>query len=253
MALLPTLVPDNGVDGMTVADVDGVKIAGVLFDAGTVNSQALLTVGPAASSASHAANPITIQDVYFRIGGAVAGKAINSVIINSANTIIDHIWAWRADHGIFATGWTINPADYGLVVNGNNVLATGLFSEHYEKYAVLWNGENGKTIFFQNELPYDVPNQSVWMSGAGNGYAYKVADGVKTHEGWGLGAYGYFNANPSVNAARGFEVPNTPGVRLHDVFTVSLGGVGTISHVVNNTGDIAQGQSTIPVNLVSYP
>ncbi|MDB5074555.1 MAG: hypothetical protein JWO42_734, partial [Chloroflexi bacterium] len=35
--------------------------------------------------------------------------------------------------------------------------------------------------------------------------------------------------------------------------TVSLGGVGTITHVINDTGATAQGSSTIPVNIVSYP
>lgn len=29
-----------------------------------------------------------------------------------------------------------------------------------------------------------------------------------------------------------FEVPDKPGVILHDLLTVSLGGVGTITHVV---------------------
>ncbi len=250
----PTLVPDHGVDGLAISDVDGVKIAGVLFDAGTTNSQNLLTVGPSGSNSSHASNPISIQDVFFRIGGTVAGKATNSIVVNSHDTIIDHIWAWRADHGSFPTGWNVNPADYGVIVNGNNVLATGLFSEHYKKNSVLWTGENGKTIFFQNELPYDVPNQSDWISGGRNGYAaYKVANGVKTHEGWGLGAYCYFNVNPNVNAASGFEVPNTSGVRLHNVFTVSIGGQGTISHVINDTGAAAEGTSTIPKIVLSYP
>ncbi len=250
----PTLVPDNGVTAVTVDDVDGVRLAGLLFDAGTTNSASLLQVGPAGASASHASNPTTIQDVYFRIGGAVAGKATNSLTVNSSNVIIDHIWAWRADHGQSATGWNINTADTGVIVNGANVLATGLFVEHYEKYNVLWNGQGGKTIFFQNELPYDVPDQASWISPAGNGYAaYKVADNVTTHEGWGMGSYCYFNVNPAVNALHGFEVPNVAGVKLHDVFTVSLGGVGTITHVVNNTGTTAQGTSTIPQNVVTYP
>lgn len=250
----PTLTPDNGVNAMTVADVNGVKISGLLFDAGTVNSSALLTVGTAGSSASHAGDPVSVQDVYFRIGGAVSGKATNSLVVNANDTLIDHIWAWRADHGSAPTGWTVNTADTGVVVNGANVLATGLFVEHYQKYNVQWNGQNGRTIFFQNELPYDVPNQSAWISPAGNGYAaYKVAAGVTSHETWGMGSYCFFNVNPSVNALHGFEVPQTAGVKLHDTFTVSLGGVGTITHIVNNTGAQAAGVSTIPVNLVSYP
>ena len=251
---MPTLIPDNGVNAMSVADVDGVRLKGLLFDAGTTNSNALLIVGPAGSTASHAGNPSTIQDVFFRIGGAGAGKATNSLIVNSNDTIIDHIWAWRADHGA-GVGWTTNTADNGLTVNGNNVLATGLFVEHYQKYEVLWNGQNGRTIFFQNEMPYDVPNQAAWMSTpTTNGYAaYKVANSVTTHEAWGVGSYCYFNVNTSVNAYHAFEVPNTAGVKLHDLLTVSLGGNGTITHVINDTGATAQGSATIPVDVVNYP
>ncbi|WP_051951207.1 chitobiase/beta-hexosaminidase C-terminal domain-containing protein [Actinacidiphila yeochonensis] len=251
----PTFVPDNGVNAMQVADVDGVRIKGLLFDAGTTNSQALLTVGPSGSSASHAANPTTIQDVFFRIGGEVAGKATQSLVVNSNDTIIDHIWAWRADHGNAGTvGWTTNTADTGLTVNGANVLADGLFVEHYQKYEVVWNGQNGKTIFFQNENPYDPPNQAAWMSSSGvNGYAaYKVGANVTSHEAWGLGSYCYFNVNPAVNNYHAFEVPNTPGVKFHDALTVSLGGVGTITHVINDTGAVTASNTT-PSNVVSFP
>ena len=247
-----TIVPVGGVTPMAVSDVDGVKVAGLLFDAGTTNSPVLLQVGPAGSSASHAANPTTVQDVFFRIGGRVAGKATTSLVVNSSNTIIDHIWAWRADHGE-GVGWTVNTADTGLIVNGQNVTAYGLFVEHYQKYEVIWNGNGGRTYFFQNELPYDPPSQAAWRTGA-NGYAaYKVADSVTTHEAWGLGSYCNFTSDPSIHADRGFEVPVTPGVRMHDLLTVSLGGVGTIDHVINNTGGPAQGTATVPVTVVNFP
>ena len=115
---------------------------------------------------------------------------------NSDNTILDDIWAWRADHGD-GVGWTTNTADTGVVVNGDNVVATGLFVEHYQKYNVIWNGENGKTIMFQNEMPYDPPNQAAWQhDGVLGCAAYKVADSVKTHEAWGLGSYCFFNVDP---------------------------------------------------------
>jgi hypothetical protein len=251
----PTLVPDNGVNAMQVSDVDGVRLKGLLFDAGTTNSQALLTVGQSGSSASHAANPATIQDVFFRIGGQLAGKATNSLIVNSANTIIDHIWAWRADHGNAGTyGWTTNTADTGLVVNGANVLATGLFVEHYQKYQVIWNGQGGRTIFFQNEMPYDVPNQASWNAPSGvAGYAaYKVGANVTSHEAWGLGSYCFFDTNPAVSSYHAFEVPNTSGVRFHSLLTVSLNYRGTITHVINDTGGVTP-SGTVPVNVVSYP
>lgn len=251
----PTLIPDNGVNAMQVADVDGVRIKGLLFDAGTTNSAALLTVGPSGSSANHAANPTTLQDVFFRIGGSIAGHATTSLVVNSHNTIIDHIWAWRADHGNAGTwGWTQATGDTGLIVNGNNVLATGLFVEHYQKTQVIWNGQGGRTIFFQNEMPYDVPNQASWNRPSGrNGYAaYKVGDNVTSHEAWGLGSYNFFNVNPSVSAYNAFEAPNNAGVRFHSLCTVSLNYQGTITHVINDTGAVTP-PGTVPVNVVSYP
>jgi len=249
----PTLVPDTGAKAMSVADVEGVKIAGLLFDAGAVNSPVLLQVGARHAHKSDPADPTSIQDVFFRIGGAGVGKATTSLVVNSDNVLLDDIWAWRADHGN-GVGWTLNTADTGVIVNGDDVTAYGLFVEHYQKYQVIWNGENGRTIMFQNEMPYDPPNQAAWTHDDVNGFAaYKVADSVETHEGWGLGSYCFFNVDPTIHAARGFEVPDTPGVNLHDVLTVSLGGVGVIDHVVNNTGAPAQGTATIPSYLLGYP
>jgi hypothetical protein len=238
---------------MQVADVDGVRIKGLLFDAGTTNSNALLTVGTQGSTVSHASNPISIQDVFFRIGGDIAGQATNSLIVNANNTMINDIWAWRADHGNSGTvGWTVNTAAHGLVVNGNNVLATGLFVEHYQNYEVQWLGNGGETIFFQNEMPYDPPNQAAWMNGSSNGYAaYEVGPGVTSHQAYGMGSYCYFNVNPAVVADHAFESP-TSGVQFHDLLTVSLGGVGVIEHVINSTGGPTPSNTT-PVDITAYP
>jgi len=248
-----TLVPENGITAMSVADVKGVKIAGLIFDAGPVSSDTLLEVGTKNAHKSDALDPTTLSDVFFRIGGAAAGRATTSLVVNSDDVILDDIWAWRADHGN-GVGWTVNTGDTGVVVNGDDVIAYGLFVEHYQRYDVIWNGEAGRTIFFQNEMPYDPPNQAAWTHDGVNGFAaYKVADNVRTHEAWGLGSYCFFNVDPTIHAARAFEVPVVPGVKLHDLLTVSLGGVGTIDHVVNDTGAAAQGTATIPVNIVSFP
>ena len=250
---LPTLIPENGVDAMAVADVGGVRLAGFLIDAGAENSDVLLTIGDDAASGRHEANPTTVHDVYFRIGGAQAGRATTSLVVNSDDVIIDHIWAWRADHGD-GVGWETNTADTGVIVNGANVVATGLFVEHYQKHQLVWNGENGRTVFFQNEMPYDPPDQEAWRDGDSDGYAaYKVGDQVVEHELWGAGSYCYFNVNPSVRAARGFEVPDAPGVRLHGVLTVSLGGNGSIVNVVNSTGATVGAQWTGPSPVATYP
>jgi len=249
---LATLVPDNGVTAVTVADVDGVKIAGLLIDAGTVNSPVLMQVGPGGSGADHSANPTSLHDVFFRVGGAGVGKATQSLVVNSGNVIGDHLWIWRADHGS-GVGWTSNTAANGLTVNGRNVTMYGLFVEHYQQHQVVWNGDGGRTYFFQNEMPYDPPNQSAWMNGSTRGYAaYKVADSVTSHEAWGLGSYCYFNVNPAVVAEHAFEVPTRSTVRFHDMVTVSLGGTGTINHVIDSAGGPSN-SSTNVANLVAYP
>ncbi|WP_174867751.1 RICIN domain-containing protein [Streptomyces lasalocidi] len=249
---LATFVPDNGVTALKVADVDGVKIAGLLIDAGTTNSSTLVEVGPTGSAASHAANPTSLHDVYFRVGGAGVGRATTSLVVNSDNVIGDHMWIWRADHGS-GVGWTSNTADTGLVVNGDDVTMYGLFVEHYQKYQTVWNGNGGRTYFYQNEMPYDPPNQAAWTNGSTQGYAaYKVADSVTSHQAYGLGSYCYFNVNPSVAAERAIEAPNNPNVRFTSMVTVSLGGTGTIRHVVNGTGGPSNSATNV-ANLTSYP
>jgi hypothetical protein len=237
---LATLIPDNGVSAVKVDDVDGVKLAGFLVDAGTANSPSLVEIGPAGSTANHGADPTSLHDVFFRIGGAGVGKATNTLVVNSNNVIGDHMWLWRADHGT-GVGWTVNTADQGLVVNGNDVTMYGLFVEHFQKYQVTWTGERGKTYFFQNEMPYEMPNQAAWMNGTTKGYAaYKVADAVNDHQAWGLGSYCVFTLDQSVVGERGFEVPVKPGIRFTDMVTVSLGGQGTINHILNGLGGTAQ-------------
>ncbi|HEX6699678.1 MAG TPA: coagulation factor 5/8 type domain-containing protein, partial [Gaiellaceae bacterium] len=255
---LATLDARDGVVPMTVGDVKGVEVSGVIFDADASNSPVLLQVGTPHPPnqhdprASDPADPTALHDDFFRIGGPHLGKATVSLEVNADNTILDDIWAWRADHGS-GVGWTSNTADTGVVVNGDNVIATGLFVEHFQKNEVVWNGENGKTIMFQNEMPYDPPNQADWQQDGTLGYAaYKVADSVKTHEGWGLGSYCFFNVDPTIHATHAFEVPVTSGLKLHDLLTLSIVGNGVIDHVVNDFGPPTP-PNTTPVDVVSYP
>ncbi len=89
----------------------------------------------------------------------------------------------------------------------------------------------------------------------GTGYAaYKVGDNVTSLRGLGPGQLLQLHGGPD---DRGRTTPSsrptTPNVKLHDLLTVSLGGKGSITHVINDTGATAQGTATVPVNLVSYP
>jgi hypothetical protein len=189
---MPTLIPQHGNAAMSVLSSRGVLDSGIIFDAGPKNSPVLFEVGSFLSRLGGdgaASDPSAIQDVFFRVGGASAGKATFSLVVNSNNVILDDIWGWRADHGN-GVGWTVNTADTGLVVDGDNVTAYGLFIEHYQKYEVIWNGNGGADVFLQNEMPYDPPSQAAWMEAPGvDGYAaFKVANHVTRFNGYGLGS-----------------------------------------------------------------
>jgi hypothetical protein len=242
-----TLVAQNGVTAMSVADVDGVIVAGILFDAGPTSSPVLLQVGPTGSNASHSANPTSLHDLFFRIGGATMGKAAVAMQINSNNVIGDDFWIWRADHGN-GVGWTSNTANNGLVVNGANVTIYGLAVEHFQQYQTLWNGNGGSVYFYQSEAPYDPPSQGSWMAGSENGYSsYKVADSVTSHQAYGIGVYCFFNVNPSVKLGNAIEVPASGlnGGMMHDMVTVSLGGVGEITHVLSGWGGTSNSANSV--------
>ncbi|MBY8871649.1 adenylyl cyclase [Micromonospora sp. PLK6-60] len=249
---MPSLAPTTGDAALRVEDVPGVRIAGVLVDAGPVESAVLVEVGRAHGRRIPAGNPTSLHDVFFRIGGPWVGRARTSLVVNSDHTIVDNIWAWRGDHGN-GIGWDANTAATGVVVNGDDVTAYGLFVEHYQRYQTVWNGERGRTIFYQSELPYDPPSQAAWSGPTGRGWAsYRVADHVRQHEAWGLGVYSYFNQGVDIRCDRAIEVPRRAGVRLHDMITVFLDGSGGIERTVNDVGTPVVGSyGTSPV--VSYP
>ncbi|MGW5353100.1 coagulation factor 5/8 type domain-containing protein [Streptomyces sp. NPDC004031] len=248
-----TLVPVTGAVAMRVENVRGVRIAGLLFDAAEAESRALLEIGGGRGRRSDPQDPTSVQDVFFRVGGAGPGRTGTALVVGSDDVLIDHVWAWRADHGS-GVGWTVNTAEHGVVVNGADVMATGLFVEHFQRENVLWNGEGGRTVMFQSELPYDPPHQGAYRRPGADGYpAYKVAEQVRRHEAWGLGCYCFFTVDPEIRVRSGFEAPVTDGVRFHDVLTVSLNGAGVIEHVVNDHGGAAQGTATVPVHVIDYP
>ncbi|MEV6610022.1 hypothetical protein [Kutzneria sp. NPDC051319] len=254
-----TLTADHGAIPLDIANVPGVIVAGVTFDAGAQKSPVLLRVGREHGIGfSSAGDPTTLSDVYFRVGGPHVGSADTALEVNSDNVIIDNTWVWRADHGVEnltdTQRWNTNIGRVGAVINGDHVTATGMFVEHFQTYNTVWNGNDGTTIMYQNELPYDPPTQADWMNGKVLGYGgYKVGDKVKTHHLYGAGVYVFNQNNTTIHTANGFEAPNRPGVQLHHIMTVNLS-AGTIDHVVNGVGGPADttkvGQ---PVFVTDYP
>ncbi|MCR5837653.1 MAG: hypothetical protein K6G88_14230 [Lachnospiraceae bacterium] len=241
---LATLIPNNEQAAMKVADVGGVSICGLIFDAGN-KSDEMLEVGPKGCNKDHSANPTVLQDVFYRVGGTgELGRCDSCLVINSNDVIVDHTWIWRADHGN-NTGWYANTSKNGMVVNGDNIITYGLFCEHFQEYDILWRGENGKTYFLQNEKCYDPQKQEEWRSheGTADGYAsYKVANNVKKHYAVGLGIYDVFiNTNgASIHLENAIEVPNSPDVLIENACTVEIANGGGplvgINHIVNGTG-----------------
>ncbi|WP_169582773.1 MULTISPECIES: glycosyl hydrolase family 28-related protein [Microbacterium] len=260
-----TLTAVGGAVPMEVKDAAGIVVAGVTIDAGADLSPVLLRVGKAdGGKPLDADNPITLSDVYFRVGGPHIGKTTTALEVNADNVLIDHTWVWRGDHGVegFTNGvngdtdrWNTNTGTNGVIVNGDDVTATGLFVEHFQRYNTLWNGEGGRVILYQNELPYDPPTQDDWVQPDGTlGWpGYVVADHVTTHDLSGAGVYVFNQNNPSIVTENGFSVPETPGVRLHHIMTVNLS-AGTINHVVNGIGGTADTTKIgVPQYIVDYP
>ncbi len=248
-----TLRPVNGTAAMETADADGIVVAGLLFDAGPIESPVLLRIGTDPSRARHIRDPISLHDVFFRVGGPGVGRAAINLLINSNDVIVDHTWIWGADHGA-GVGWNSNTSRNGLVVNGDHVTIYGLFVEHHQQFQVLWKGDYGRTYFYQSEIPYDPPDQSSYSSAPGvDGWAsYKVAGDVKHHEAWGLGIYSVF-LHPGVVLTRAIEAPRAPQVQFHHMITVSLGEYGSIENVIDQTGGATSIHPRVTPRVTAFP
>ena len=245
--------PVNGTAAITTADADGIIVAGLLIDAGPEQSPVLFEIGPQGSQASHASNPISLHDIFFRVGGAGVGRAKVNLEINSNDTIVDHTWIWRADHG-YGVGWNQNLSDNGLVVNGNNVTVYGLFVEHHQQFQVLWNGNGGRTYFYQSEIPYDPPDQTSFTSRAGSQRLGLLQSGRQRHHPRSLGPRRLLGLPPSQRHAHPrHRSPRSPSVRFHHMITVALDNLGEISNVIDNTGGATVTKPRVTPKLAEFP
>ncbi|MEQ8473619.1 MAG: adenylyl cyclase [Marinoscillum sp.] len=236
---LPTLIPQNGKVAVTTNDIPGIKLAGFMVDAGPDLSPTLIQIGSEDSDTDNHDNPISLHDIYCRVGGAVVGQSEATVTINSNYVIGDHFWLWRADHGV-GTEWKDGQNKHGLVVNGDYVTIYGLFNEHFQGYQTLWKGEHGSTYFYQSEIPYHPPSIEVWNDNGKPGYAsYKVANNVNNHEAYGLGIYSFFSGESTVSnnvrLENAMEVPNDSGIVITHISTFA-GLNGGINHSINGLG-----------------
>ena len=263
--LTPTLKNPKG--AILVDDKEGITIAGFLLDAHN-SSDYLIKVGNKDVHQDHSHNPILLADLFFRVGGFIDHNVhVDAALeVNSDDVIGDHFWIWRADHGA-GVGWYRNTSPNGVIVNGDDVTFYGLMVEHFQEYQVLWNGENGKTFFLQNETPYDAPVQEAYMSHGGtvNGYSiYKVANNVERHYATGLGMYDVFINNykdqtkqhgievggekSAITIANAIEVPHKPDVVVENACVVCISDDDRAPHGIENIiNGVAAGTSMLDI------
>lgn len=233
---MATLISNTGKPCIQVADVQGVRIAGVLLQAGPHKAETLIKWGQSKNSGS-SQNPGVMSDVFARVGGrnnpySQQTSAESMVKINSGNVIIDNTWLWRADHDVAGSVKnSMNPVTSGVIVNGDNVIAYGLAVEHTLGHMTVWNGNHGLTIFYQSEFPYDVD----YNYGKAQFAGYYVGNQVTSHQAYGVGTYSFFRDH-SVDVENGIRAPNHPGVKFTNSFSRFLTGKGSIKHVINGQG-----------------
>jgi len=232
---LATLLSANGNTVIKVGNVDGVRVAGLLLEAGHKDTPSLLEWGDGSYSGNEK-NPGFLHDIFARVGGPKPHpsnrKAKVMLKINTGHVIGDNLWLWRADHSEEGLIKGTCPCENALIVNGDDVTFYGLAAEHTQKDLVVWNGERGSTYFYQSELPYDAHPSYGQLGYAG----YRVTANVKQHLAYGIGVYHYFR-DYHVTVKSGIVCPP----HLEDSFTsplsVFLNGWGTMLHILNDKGE----------------
>ena len=237
----PTLVAMNGTSAMIINGAEGVRVSGILFQAGPLTTGTLLYWGT--NDPGNPSNPGFLYDCFARVGGtndpSVQQMTVDTMVqIDQGNVVIDNAWLWRADHDITGEVYNSdNPVYNGLQVFQDSVTAYGLAVEHTLQDLVQWFGNDGGVFFYQSELPYDVTESQFGAPG----YAgFRVDDSVAAFSGYGMGVYCYFRdydvTTPSAIVSPGSSLFINP-------LSVFLNGQGGIDSVVNGDG--------APVNSLS--
>mmetsp|Transcript_21908 Transcript_21908/g.49436 ORF Transcript_21908/g.49436 Transcript_21908/m.49436 type:complete len:549 (+) Transcript_21908:1-1647(+) len=158
-------------------------------------------------------------------------RCCTMVQIHSPCVVGDNLWLWRADHWLsdrYLVYNHENRCETGLHVgpSGRYVTMYGLFVEHTLGDMTYWEGEDGKTFFYQSELPYDAMDavsagkaRTTPFAGAG----YRVADHVQHHEAHGVGVYCYFR-DFDITVPAGIVSPDHVGVKFQNALTKWLNG-----------------------------
>ncbi|HSW93658.1 MAG TPA: coagulation factor 5/8 type domain-containing protein [Gammaproteobacteria bacterium] len=240
---LPVLTAMNPHVPIMSTEASGVKISGIIFEAGSnaplnINDPSLLEVGD--GHHGDANSPTLLADIYCRVGGRIVAQTNSCVTIHDDFVIGDNLWLWRADHEAGAGSFSSDQANHGLIVYGNNVTLYGLAVEHFQQEQVLWVGDNGSVYFYQSELPYDVPAGSVVSA------SFVIDPRVEQFTGYGFGIYNYFRgASGSAYAWSAIKTPNHRGISFTHMVNVTLTGSGSVKYTIQTTDGALYGPAAV--------
>ncbi len=285
----PILIPTQQNACVVVGNVTGVRVGGLLLQAGFINntgdkmSDSLLQWGiPPIDSTTDG----FLYDCFARAGyytnSSIPIAVKKMFTIASSNVTCDNVWAWRADSDLFGpvnltrTMHLAAQCPNGTVILGNNVIAYGLSCEHMNFFPnadfgfgpmttrnlLEWYGENGKCYSYIGTFPIDGLN---FILGNYGSAGYVVGTKVVQHVAYDVGIYSRLTAPvfagvsvPPVVVNQGIVVPNVPGeIQFFTAFTRILSGNGTINCVINGPGGTGGGNTSgSPINSfvnATYP
>ena len=205
----PTLVPQGGIEAMRVANVAGVKLSGMIVDAGPQNSKDLVQIGCANCPANSDPNdPTLVQDVFFRIGGASPGRPTTALVVNCLRR--------RARRHLGVAGRPRRRRRLGPERRrhrrdrqrrpGDGVRAVRRALREVQR-DLERRERHGHLLPERDALRR--PSQDAWnASKAVKGYpAFLVNRDVQNFTGSGMGSYCFFNQGVDIHATRGIPGP----------------------------------------------
>ena len=194
---------------MDVADVPGVNLSGLIFDAGPTSPRRCCTIGTEGSTASHAARPDQRGRRVLPGRRRRGGHGGDRVRRQRNYSIIDDVWTWRADHGAGAGTWTGDHGRTGLVVNGNNV--DGLRPRRRALPEVRDDldrpGRHGDLLPEREPVRGAEPGRLDVQRHPGRLPGRSTSRTRHHVPGYGMGSYSFFNQGVAIENAMAFQAP----------------------------------------------
>ena len=227
-----TLTADNGTPTLVVNNAaTGAVLAG--FDAngsGSTSPTDQIVIGTTPNATGSRNDPTTLSDV------STISNATTDELINQNYVLQNQAEIQATGGGTYtSTTWSEASNDYGVVVNGNDVTWEGIWLEHFKMTEATWNGQGGRVVFLENELPFTPPfttdgvPPSDWMLNANfDGYpSLVVSPSVTSFELTGFQSWSRFDNGCYCVVTSLITTPVRRHVTFHDLFSGLILGTAT--------------------------